>query len=244
MAGPTIPRYVSEFARQHRINLSAVTLDEPASLIEVSAWLWDHGQHELSIKALTAQFEWNTGGVPAATPTSQVSRTARPARPDPYALNPLVDQARAVMRVNGWAQATSRPPALFGPSGDLPAFTASGIPPKALLDVPWQARHAMAAAPTAAEAYAISQECTGTDAVEAAKRYAGHDGNQDYADRVQRWQLESMPTSVLQNSIAPGAREELARREAAMPLDVPDDEAALIDAAVLHGTGIDSSNGR
>jgi len=42
-------------------------------------------------------------------------------------------------------------------SSDLPAFTASGIDPKALLQVPPSVRSAVAAAATGAEAYALVQ---------------------------------------------------------------------------------------
>lgn len=138
-----------------------------------------------------------------------------------FALNPLVDRARAEMRAAGRPAPGGATPTLFPNGQDLPAFTASGIDPSALLDVPWQARHALAAAPTAAQAYAIVEQCSGPEAEEvAARAYGLHDGNADYEYRVQQWRLGSMSDQELFDSLENGARDELNRRENERPLNL------------------------
>lgn len=59
-----------------------------------------------------------------------------------------------------------------GTTGDLPAFTASGIDPKVLLRSPAPVRPAIAAAATAAEAYAIAQRYAGMSDTDAARALA------------------------------------------------------------------------
>lgn len=133
------------------------------------------------------------GSLPSANAGRQVSAAVdaigRPGASRAHARNPLVDAARAAapgMTVRAAAAATSTP-TLFS-TGDLPAFTASGIDPNLLLQVPWQARHAMAAATSTQAAYAILAECTGPDGPDAAElNYSGDDGNRQYAKRVEQW---------------------------------------------------------
>ena len=113
-----------------------------------------------------------------------------------FALNPLVAKVRAEATAAGEPQPTGGAPTLFA-SGDLPSFCASGLSPETLLQVPWEARHAMAAAPTQAEAYAILQACTGGDQGASAEDiafydYSDHPGNADYAQRVRQWQLDAV----------------------------------------------------
>lgn len=65
---------------------------------------------------------------------------------DPRARNPLADDYKQVSATTFNAAArVSSPPTLFA-SGDVPPYTASGNDPEALLDLPWQLRHAAARA--------------------------------------------------------------------------------------------------
>jgi hypothetical protein len=106
----------------------------------------------------------------------------------PFAVNPLVAQARAG---DPRAATTAVPaPTLFA-GGDLPPFTASGLDPRMLLQVPWQARHPVAEASTVAQAYALVQRYSGPDAEDAAAfELGGHQGNRAYATRVHQWQRD------------------------------------------------------
>lgn len=131
-----------------------------------------------------------------------------------YALNPAADKIRAEAALDRAApQPRTSPPTLFL-AGDLPPWTASGIPPEALLDVPALARHSMAAVATAAEALAIRDQCSGPDAEETARIfYAQHPSNLDYQDRINQWRVESMSDAQLASSSLPGAADERGRRE-------------------------------
>jgi hypothetical protein len=98
------------------------------------------------------------------------------------------------------AAAVAPQPTLFG-AGYLPPFTASGIPPEALLEVPWRARHSMAAAETPQDAYAILHAFTGLSAADAedlaAVEYGSHPGNADYAHRVEQWLADGVSDEEL-----------------------------------------------
>lgn len=66
---------------------------------------------------------------------------------DPYGLNPLIDDYRAInpLLVDIATRQNGEPPKLFlGGLADLPDFTASGLPPEALLRLPFGVRHAAA----------------------------------------------------------------------------------------------------
>lgn len=76
-------------------------------------------------------------------------------RPDPNSMDALLMEACST-------PPPGRQPTLF-PEGELPSFTASGIPPRELLKVPWQVRPAMARARTTAEAYKLLAEYAGED---------------------------------------------------------------------------------
>lgn len=95
-------------------------------------------------------------------------------------------------------------PTLFG-GGDLPPFTASGIDPQALLQVPWQARHALASAATPREAYAIVNEFTGLspDSAEtlAVTAYGSHPGNGEYVQRVEQWVVDAMDPGTVYDRV-------------------------------------------
>lgn len=127
---------------------------------------------------------------PASPPRGAVGRFGHPSATDVSAL------ARTPSCL-AKARAAAPEPTLFGGGAlDLPPFTASGIDPQALLQVPWQARHALASAGTPREAYAILNEFSGLGA-EAAETVAvtafgGHPGNAEYAQRVDQWVAEAM----------------------------------------------------
>jgi len=95
------------------------------------------------------------------TPRASTRPVARAGAPTAYDGNPLVESARAANP--GLVNAASRlgqPPTLFA-SGNVPPFCASGIDPSVLEDVPWQARHAVASAPTLSTAYELVQRYAG-----------------------------------------------------------------------------------
>lgn len=146
-------------------------------------------REEVAAQAAAEQAERQrlTAAAPVGSRSVYASRVA--AKGPNFRLNPLGEDAHtALARAN--VQPTSQPPTLFA-SGDAPTFTASGIPVDMLFDVPWKARHALAAAPTQAEAYEIHQRCTAGDAQasgeELADDYSLHPGNDAYAARVQAW---------------------------------------------------------
>lgn len=111
--------------------------------------------------------------------------------PDPYSRNPLLTAAR-IEHPERFARAarTATRPTLVT-AGDLPPFTASGLDPQLLLTVPWQARHAVASAPTTAAAYGIIAEDEGfshSDAAPwAAVQHGGDPANAAYAQRIREW---------------------------------------------------------
>jgi len=106
---------------------------------------------------------------------------------DVYARNPLVEDMRQAVP-GPYAEALRArgvPPTLFA-AGDTPPFTASGIDPTALLQVPWTARHAIAAEANGAKAYATFQRAL-TD-VDFAAALSGWDGpNAAYRRRLEEW---------------------------------------------------------
>jgi hypothetical protein len=236
-----VPTYVRDFATQHRIDVSKVKSESDImTFLDISKYAKARGDTELQTQALTAQFKWNADGATSAS----VSRTAssgnsRHIPVNAMAHNPLVDQVRAQAAAGQCGMPTGAAPSLFV-AGDTPSFTASGIPPQAVLDVPWQARHAMAAAPTPAKAYEIANQCSGPDAATTAEMYYGNDaGNQDYAYRVQQWQVAAMSDDQLYNSTLPGSQvqDEMARREAALP-ELPEGDAAVLDDWARKNLGV------
>lgn len=102
------------------------------------------------------------------------------------ASNPLVAHARSA-DPGACAEADRHGPAptLFT-GGDLPPVTASGMDPPRLLDVPPEARHALAAA-TDAEALALHERYSSPGATVSDYRVAGHAGWTDYTRRVSAW---------------------------------------------------------
>jgi hypothetical protein len=158
-----IPPYVRAFAHKHKVDLDKLKPDDSGevSMFSVAEYAKERLDGDLYAQAVIAQFNLNAGKSWDGRTSSTTPVRSEAVKTNAYALNPLADRVRAERRSNGrWATAA---PTLFA-TGDLPAFTASGIPVDSLLQVPWSARHAMAAAPTPAEAYSILSECQGEDA--------------------------------------------------------------------------------
>lgn len=81
-------------------------------------------------------------------------------------------------------QAGDLPPTVFN-SGDLPPFTASGLDPKLLLELPWQVRHYAAASESRAEVLAlVEQYAEDPTVVDGAYTTAG---TENYLDRMRAW---------------------------------------------------------
>jgi len=112
-----------------------------------------------------------TGAVfAAAVHASPVYRQSAPGGVDPslYSPTPLLDQVqqhRPALAAAAMAEDPD-PPRLFG-TRDLPVATASGIDPSVLASVPWQARRAIAAARTRADAYDLLDKFTDAPAMAA-----------------------------------------------------------------------------
>ncbi len=126
---------------------------------------------------------------------------AAPAAPrDPaYARNPLVDEVlRQYPQFATRGKVADRPTLFL--SGDLPPFTASGIDPTILLNVPWQARNAVAAAPTMPEAYRLLTNYT-ADPEAAYYDLGGDHRNVAYADRVSDWRMSLLTDDELWEEI-------------------------------------------
>lgn len=109
--------------------------------------------------------------------------------------NPLVEEARAARPTEYEAAAAIEPPPTLFANGDLPLFTASGIEPAVLLELPWTARHAAAATTDRGRVAAMLEECAPhTEAsLSNADAYRGHDGARDYQQRVQDWLRGNTP---------------------------------------------------
>ncbi len=104
---------------------------------------------------------------------------------DPYAPNAVGDDLAAAV---SWQYRTAladrgEPPRMFdGGRSDLPPFTASGIPPELLLQIPARCRHAVAAEPDRGQAYSMLQEAMANP--EAAFAHPGLDAA---VARVKAW---------------------------------------------------------
>lgn len=133
--------------------------------------------------------------------------------------NPLVDGHRASNpTLTARAMRNSPPPTLF-PTGDLPAFTASGVDPQALLQVPWQVRHAVARASTTTEAYAMLDQYGGPDGAHlVGDDVATEPANREYERRVQEWIGAAMTEDEVMASLGYAADDEAkaARRDPAV----------------------------
>ncbi|MCU1668049.1 MAG: hypothetical protein JWP40_976 [Blastococcus sp.] len=112
----------------------------------------------------------------------------------------------------GWLAAARKvgpEPTLFA-TGNLPPFTASGLDVSQLRSVPWQARPAMATAPTLAAAYAIVDDVLSDPDPEAfaAELFARHDAVQDYTASVISWLAQGQHEQLMSEPIQyPGPRQ-------------------------------------
>jgi hypothetical protein len=152
-----------------------------------------------------------------------------------YAVNPGVDDAAARGLFSAAVKASGGAvPTLFS-SGDLPAFTASGISPNLLAQVPWPSRHAVAAAPTVQEAEEIMAAATGPDGwVAAAMEHVHHRANQDYQQRVQDWVMRGIAAEGVENRMAEAQRHSVAASSAPADVDSLTDDQ-LYEAAFGAG---------
>lgn len=132
--------------------------------------------------------------VPSARATEQRSAWNRnKVRVDPWARNPLVDDIRqADPDLHRAASSEGPAPTLFQ-TGDLPIFITSGTDPAVLLRLPWQARHAAAAA-AAAELTTLLEQYANQPAG-AAYAFADHPGNREYRARVHDWLSGNTPAA-------------------------------------------------
>ncbi|MEV8510834.1 hypothetical protein [Dactylosporangium sp. NPDC051484] len=125
---------------------------------------------------------------PAAS--SQMPGTRRPAGVDAkwLRLNPELDDLTARQGAAVLATSTQNQdvPTLFE-SGDLPPFTASGIDPHLLANVPWTVRHAIAETPDRAAAMELLQAASGEHAGDIGAEYWHDRPNRDYRRRVESW---------------------------------------------------------
>ncbi|WP_369053901.1 E3 binding domain-containing protein [Kineococcus terrestris] len=145
----------------------------------------------------TAYNQWQTARAIAASLAGTSGDAGR------YPLNPAVDTLRSSdpQRYHA-ALRRSSAPTLFA-AGDLPPFTASGMDPNVLRQVPWQARHPVAAASSTAEAYALVQRFSDpvSGETDAAMTYDTHPANVDYQRRVQTWVADSLTDDQLHSSL-------------------------------------------
>jgi hypothetical protein len=155
-----------------------------------------------------------------AAPQPKPTRRAAATRTDPaahYARNPALAELQARGEYRAALAVNPSPPTLFA-SGDLPPFTASGLDPAILANVPWYSRHALAAEGDRGKALDMYERLTGPEAVVAAADYQNHQGNSEYQSRVLGWAMAGADRLEEQ--------QEEARQAAAV------DEAAAVAAAV------------
>ena len=141
---------------------------------------------------------------PPAPPAGQVTPLARAwstAGAKLYPVSPVAAELRARNQVLASRAALSGTPAptLFS-TGDLPPFCASGIDPQALLQVPWQARPAVASAATHAEAYQLVQAYSGPDAEDRAA-WDFREVEEGFRARYTAWIEDAMTTDEIADSI-------------------------------------------
>jgi hypothetical protein len=126
----------------------------------------------------------------SAPPAGRVAAATAQDLTGAYALNPLVAQTQADgVYASAYEASGGAVPTLFR-SGDLPAFTASGVEPGLLRNIPWAARHALAAEPDRARVLDLFEQLSGPDADLALAELANHDGNKEYTNRVVAWKNE------------------------------------------------------
>ncbi len=123
-----------------------------------------------------------------------------------YPVNPVAAEVRKQNQVLASRAALSGAPepTLFA-TGDLPAFTASGIDPQALLQVPWQARPAVASATTQAAAYQLVQTYGGPDGEDMAA-WDFRDVEESFRARYDAWTAAAMTTEEIADPITAKSR--------------------------------------
>lgn len=162
---------------------------ETGRILDGSAWRTRLAAGQATEQTLASLNPVDLGPLMAMHDRTVGPQPIRPAAPVAMnSSNPLVDGHRAANpTLTARAMRNSPAPTLF-PTGDLPAFTASGVDPQALLQVPWQARHAVARAATTTEAYSLLNQYGGPEG----ELLIGNDlardpANQDYERRVGDW---------------------------------------------------------
>jgi hypothetical protein len=101
---------------------------------------------------------------------------------DPWGVNPLIEDYEQINAATlTHARAEGPEPTLFE-SGDLPPFTASGVDPEVLNRLPYTARHAAAAEPSAATVLGMIEQYGNDPTIE-----FEHQGLGEYRQRVTRW---------------------------------------------------------
>lgn len=142
----------------------------------------------ISLKDVRAAAGLRPGGTapraeaPARRLPVQVASQFSPQRQvmlDVYGPNPVVEDARLLGLAGSGAA-----PTLFS-DGELPPFTSSGVDPRELRKVPWYARHALAAAPSAGIVLGALEHFA-HDPADLFGEYQ-HWGTEDYVNRVRAW---------------------------------------------------------
>jgi len=148
------------------------------------------------------------GDIQAAAPTAAAVGQIHERSTGPFARNPLVAAAYRD-RPGEAVQAASRGPApTMFTGGDLPAFTASGVDPRVLLQVPWNARYDVAAETSAAKVFQVVEEFNGCppDEAEAMASTLGLDRNKGvdaYKARVRDWLVYGLTDTQLYDAMFP-----------------------------------------
>ncbi len=174
------------------VNAAAKLMEQPAAKPAVVDRPIRPGEDPIDWCVATGRISAKSAALAkGATPSPSVSAGAGASRsrpqPTAYSRNPLVEAAGAMTQSIAAAAGTAEPEVFS--TGPTPPFTASGMDPVKLLEVPWKARHALAAA-SAAEAEAMYAELTGPEGAliaETDRRYYAHPGNGDYEARVASW---------------------------------------------------------
>ncbi len=168
-------------------------------------------QYDRDPEATRAMIAMLASGTPDARHIAAAGRSA-PVRA--ATTGQAIDQA-----MHGLGAASTRPaPRLFGAS-DLPVTTRSGVDPKVLESVPWQARPTLARAETAGEVHEIVSLYQGFTTQEEAEVYAAsqaesfgpyHGDVQEYAHRLEQWYTGAdLPLSERLDPLTSAARNSL-----------------------------------
>lgn len=106
---------------------------------------------------------------------------------DVTGLNPLLEDAAQSHPCYPLAIQEAEPPTVFN-SGNLPPFTASGLPPEVLLELPWQVRHYAASAESKATVLdMVERFADHPQAVRGLDDEYGSQGADDYLNRMKAW---------------------------------------------------------